>query len=526
MHDSALTFDMSEELEQGEDNWSDHHPSGHLTHEPEEKQEIRHVVPGELQRPNSLQLYPGEVQPNPGVVAHQPPPQQRPDKEPALQDDCNPYGYGDTGGMGEGMVTAPIPPSSLSWREHAALSGMTVPSPRNSSSRGGRDAAAAAEWNIDAWPPILGGWRWYHSSLVLHRSDYLYDMEPDDEYDTSPPVPAGTTNTKQRPYTNFPDTLVLLLGGYQEGAATASTVVLDPAKRQFVRAGPSMTQARTNFATVRCGGGAAAAALYAIGGMNGTASLDTLEYLTVDYTALVTGGAMTDAMVLNSSAMMSDDQSVASHKSTGTTTAHDPSLSSSAATPVWTRLFCRLSMPRSGCAAVSVHNRYIIVMGGGAQNDCSVDIVDTHLARDQELSSGGTSNLAAVVPGPPMSIDRRRFGAAVVGNEIWIVGGRREDNTCTNSVASLEFHATPPPKRNKDPFRALFASFAWKERPDLSLPVARCGHGLTVLGHCLVVAGGEDNGHSHLSSVQVVIPNATSSGACRIWLMSNVAVPS
>ena len=152
MHDSALTFDMSEELEQGEDNWSDHHPSGHVTHEPEGKQEIRHVVPDELQRPDSLQLYQGEVQPNPGVVAHQPPPQQRPDKEPALQDDCNPYGYGDAGGMGEGMVTAPIPPSSLSWREHAA---------------------SAAEWNIDAWPPILGGWRWYHSSLVLHRSAYL-----------------------------------------------------------------------------------------------------------------------------------------------------------------------------------------------------------------------------------------------------------------------------------------------------------------------------------------------------------------
>ena len=77
----------------------------------------------------------------------------------------------------------------------------------------------------------------------------------------------------------------------------------------------------------------------------------------------------------------------------------------------WTTLNCRLSTERTGCCAVAVHNRYIVVMG---EHNCgtvlkSVDIIDT-------------SNQTLIV-GPNMNVPRVLCASAVVGHRIFVVGG-------------------------------------------------------------------------------------------------------
>ena len=172
-----------------------------------------------------------------------------------------------------------------------------------------------AEWNENNWPPLMGGWRYRHATVVLNH--------PDTD---------GNDNNPKRQ-------TVVVMGGRQQGQGyTKSVLVLnlaDPNKQW--REGPSMNKARYGHASVVCNGG-----VYVMGGDTRYSRLDCIEQINA-----------TDLL-------------------------QPSSTSSSSKKSHWTTLTCRLSTRRSGCGAVAVHNRYIVGMGGyNGRFLSSVDIIDT-----------------------------------------------------------------------------------------------------------------------------------------------------
>ena len=170
------------------------------------------------------------------------------------------------------------------------------------------------EWNESDWPPLQGGWRYRHATVVLNHSDN------DDNYNNM-----GQT--------------VVVLGGYQQGQGTANSVLVlnleDPIKQW--REGPPLNKKRDWHATVVCNG-----SVYVMGGYIDGSRLDCIER--IDVNDLMQSSLTTSSM----------------HES------H------------WTTLNCRLSTRRAGCCAVAVRNRYIVVMGGyNDRYLSSVDIIDT-----------------------------------------------------------------------------------------------------------------------------------------------------
>ena len=172
-----------------------------------------------------------------------------------------------------------------------------------------------AEWNENDWPPLQGGWRYRHATVVL------------DHPDTD-----GNDNNPKRQ-------TVVVMGGRQQGEyVTDSVLVLNLANpnKQW-REGPPMNKSRRGHAAVVCN-----RAVYVMGGYADNSMFDCMERI--------------DANDLLQSS----------------------STSSSSKKSHWTTLNCRLSTPRWGCGAVAVHNRYIVVMGGyNDRYLSSVDIIDT-----------------------------------------------------------------------------------------------------------------------------------------------------
>ena len=85
----------------------------------------------------------------------------------------------------------------------------------------------------------------------------------------------------------------------------------------------------------------------------------------------------------------------------------------------WTRLQCRLSSPRQACAAVVVHNRYVVILGGhtGRQHLSSVDILD--MAPPHNNNNNGEPTIVA---GPSMNSSRYFFWSCCDG-QLYLGGG-------------------------------------------------------------------------------------------------------
>ena len=126
---------------------------------------------------------------------------------------------------------------------------------------------------------------------------------------------------------HFRDEFLVVLGGMNElGHVTSSVLILPIPPRQqdlWWQYGPSLLAPRCSAAVV-CGD-----LLYGVGGWNGTHDVDTMEQLPVS------------CLFCNN-----DNQN------------NTPNNHFCKALP------CRLSTPRNGCAAVAVHNRYVVVVGG------------------------------------------------------------------------------------------------------------------------------------------------------------------
>ena len=100
------------------------------------------------------------------------------------------------------------------------------------------------EWNFEDWPPLEGGWRECHASVVLNHPD----------------------NNKEQ--------TVVASGGYQQGKGTTDSVLaldLAESNKQW-RYGPPMNKKRYDHAAVVCNG-----AVYVMGGFNGNLTLSCIE---------------------------------------------------------------------------------------------------------------------------------------------------------------------------------------------------------------------------------------------------------
>ena len=111
----------------------------------------------------------------------------------------------------------------------------------------------APQWNENDWPPLEGGWRNEHATVVLDHPD------TDNE-----------NNNKRQ--------TVVVLGGYQAGQGSLDSILVlkVAAPDKHWREGPSMNKSRRGHAAVGCNGG-----VYVIGGNNGRSHLDCIERIDI-----------------------------------------------------------------------------------------------------------------------------------------------------------------------------------------------------------------------------------------------------
>ena len=318
----------------------------------------------------------------------------------------------------------------MTMQEQIEMSGLEIVSSLSSSSSSS-SSSSQLQWNsTNQWSPLLGGGREFQACVTIASGSGENDS-------------AGQS-------------IVVIGGLIQSGEYTNSVIVWDPSTKRW-RNGPSLNDKRIDLAAVVCHD-----KVYAIGGLGGDnnyhvyTTLDTMESIQVS--------------------------SLLEMRETSTMTRQNNNQ--------WTRLQCRLSSPRYKCAAVVVQNRYIVILGGVNgmhQVLSSVDILDT--APPQNNNSNGEPTIVAA---PSMNSTQYAFGAAVVDNRIFVVGGLVNSEPST-SVESLLFQQQPQDKDHTNSNRNVSCTFpnsSWRMEPHLSLSSPRYFHAVAKVGSCLVVAGG------------------------------------
>ena len=288
-------------------------------------------------------------------------------------------------------------------------------------------SSSQLQWNsTNQWSPLLGGGREYQACVIV------------------------SGNGDQSCENDAAVQTIVVLGGEQRHSCTNSVIIWDPSTNQW-KNGPNLNVKRKYFVAVVCHD-----KVYAIGGFGGSDDnytvLDTMESIQV-------------------SSLMETETSTTRQKNSQ-----------------WTRLQCRLLSPRRGCAAVVVHNRYVVILGGCTRNSLtsSVDILDT-----VPHNSNGEPTIVA---GPSMNSSRYAFGAAVMDNRIFVVGGWVNGGRST-SVESLLFGQQQDKDHTNSNSNAscTFPNSSWRVEPHLTLSSGRWRHAMAKVGSCLVVAGGSTN---------------------------------
>ena len=243
--------------------------------------------------------------------------------------------------------------------------------------------------------------------------------------------------------------------------------------------GPSLNDERRDLVAVLCHD-----KVYAIGGFGSDNNDDYDDYTTLDTIESIQVSSLLEMTETSMTTRQNNSQ--------------------------WTRLQCRLSCPRQGCAAVVVQNRYVVILGGingMGQELSSVEIMDTapHHDSNNNNNNNGEPTIAA---GPSMNLARYAFGAAVMDNCIFVVGGEVNFIRST-SVESLLFERQPQDKDHSNRHSNVSCTFpnsSGRIEPHLSLPSPRAPHAVAKVGSCLVVAGGccDNHGTQIFSSVEVL----------------------
>ena len=126
-----------------------------------------------------------------------------------------------------------------------------------------------------------------------------------------------------------------------------------------------------------------------------------------------------------------------------------------------------------------------------------------------------------IVAGPSMNSTRSCFGAAVMDNRIFVVGGYVNSEQST-SVESLLLQQQPQDKdltNSNSSVSCTFANSSWRMEPHLSLSSPRADHAVSKVGSCLVVAGGCTH-CTMLGTVQVL---DVQRGI--VWSLPNLTIP-
>ena len=105
-----------------------------------------------------------------------------------------------------------------------------------------------------------------------------------------------------------------------------------------------------------------------------------------------------------------------------------------------------------------------------------------------------------------MNLAQYAFGAAVVDNHIFVVGGWVNEMQST-SVESLLFQQQPQDKdkdhsNSNSNVTCTFPNSSWRMEPHLTLSSPRAFHAMAKVGSCLVVAGGWNE--TQTNSVEVL----------------------
>ena len=350
--------------------------------------------------------------------------------------------------------------NTMTMQEQIEMSGLEIMSSLSTSSLS--SLSLPLQWNsTNQWSPLLGGGRDFQACVTIE---------------------SGNENGAGG------ETIVVIGGEWQSDSYTNSVIVWDPSTKRW-RNGPSLNDERRDLVAVVCRDN-----VYAIGGhCDGIYSYytvwDTIESIQVS--------------------------SLLEMTETSTTTRQNNNQ--------WTRLQCHLSSPQYECAAVVVHNRYIVILGGRSrmgQDLSSVDIIDT--APPHNNNNGEPT----IVAGPSMNSTRSSFGAAVMDNHIFVVGGWVNDRRST-SVESLLFQRQPQDK-DKDHTNSnsnvswTFPNSSWRMEPHLSLSSPRYSHAMAKVGSCLVVAGGCCGNRGSLTFTSVEVLDVQRG---IVWSLPNLTIP-
>ena len=297
--------------------------------------------------------------------------------------------------------------NTMTMQQQIELSGLEIVSSLSSSS----SLLSQLQWNsTNQWSPLLGG-GWAGQACVT--------------------IESGNENGSGG------QTIVVIGGQLHRVGYTNSVIVWDPSTKRW-RNGPTLNDRRIELVAVVCHD-----KVYAIGGYgydnygDDTIS-DTIESIQVS--------------------------SLLETKETSTMTRQNNNQ--------WTRLQCRLSSPRMKCAAVVVHNHYIVILGGHTgmgHHLSSVDILDT--APPHNNNNNNSNGEPTIVAGPSMNSTRYDFGAAVVDNRIFVVGGHVNSEPST-SVESLLFQQQPLDKdhtNSNSNASCMFPNSSWRMERHLSL---------------------------------------------------------
>ena len=321
------------------------------------------------------------------------------------------------------------------------------------------------QWNsTNQWSPLLGGGREFQACVTIE---------------------SGNENGAGG------QTIVVIGGLMQSGEYTNSVIVWDPSTKRW-RNGPSLSEGRARLVAVVCRD-----KVYAIGGFGGDNNNNNITLDTIHSIQVSSLLEMTETSTMT---RQNNNQ--------------------------WTRLQCHLSSPRRNCAAVVVHNRYIVILGGCngiGQLLSSVDIMDTAPPHNNNNNNGEPT----IVAGPSMNSTQSYFAAAVVDNRIFVLGGVVDSGMPSTSVESLLFQQQPQDKdkdhtNSNSNVTCTFPNSSWRMEPHLSLSGPRVSHAVAKVGSCLVVAGGSCNNHGSLTYTLVEVLDVQRG---IVWSLPNLTIP-
>ena len=250
-------------------------------------------------------------------------------------------------------------------------------------------------------------------------------------------------------------TVVVFLGGHEgiisngNDSAQTSSVVLWNVENEERREGPEMIQQRRALAAVVCGNN-----IYTIGGSpftNPNSALDSIERISIS--ELLLSNTMTS----------------------------------------WKALGCRLSQSRKSAHAVTVQNRYIVVVGG--YTNATTGQIPVSVLSPVDILDTEHPNQLTLIAGPCLSPPRQISGIAAIGSRVFVIAEKPKHGSFLYSVEYFDVHPSRADQTNRmGPIIESPPPMSWRLHTDMFwLSDDMDPPEMVRVGSCLVVVGGSDN---------------------------------